>query len=60
MHAPVVSFPVFVKDYRKQHLVMFEIEMVPVPILYRNTRANSYTKVSIHKPYIPAGDDYYI
>ena len=60
MHALVVSFPVFVKDYRKPPLAMFEIEMVPVPIPDRNPRANSYTQVSIHKPYIAAGDDYYI
>ena len=32
MHALVVSFPVFVKDYQKSSLAMFEIETVPVPI----------------------------
>ena len=60
MHALVVSFPVFVKDYRKLPLAMFEIEMVPVPIPDRNPRANSCTKLGIYKPYIAAGDDYCI
>ena len=31
-----------------------------VPIPDRNDKADSYTKVSIHKPYLAAGDDYYI
>ena len=60
MHALVVSFTVLEKDYRKPPLAMFEIETVPVLIPDMNTRANSYTKVSIHRPYITTGDDYYI
>ena len=39
---------------------MFEIETVPVSIPDKNNRANSCTKVNIQKPYIAAGDDYYI
>ncbi len=39
---------------------MYEIETVHVPVPDRNHKANSYTKVQIHKPYIAAGDDYYI
>ena len=39
---------------------MLEIETVPVSITDKNNRADSYTKVNIHKPYIAAGDDYYI
>ena len=58
MHALMVSFAMFVKEYRKPPFTMFEIETVPVPIPDRNPRANSYTKVNIHKPYIAAGDDY--
>ena len=45
MLALVVSFPMFVKDYRKPPLAVFEIEMFPVPIPDSNPRANSYTKV---------------
>ena len=60
IHALVVSFPVFIKDYQKPSLTMFEVETVAVPILDKNNRADSYTKVDIHKPYIAAGDIYYI
>ena len=60
MYALVVIFPLFVKDYRKPPLVMFEIETVPFVIPDKNPRANSYTKVNIHKPYIAAEDDCYI
>ena len=33
MHALVVSFPGFVKEYQKSSSAMFEIGTVPVPIL---------------------------
>ena len=39
---------------------MFEIETVPVLMPDKNNRADTYTKGNIHKPYIAAGDDYYI
>ena len=58
--ALVVSFPVFMKDYAKSSFAIFEIETVPVPIPDKNNRADSYTKVNIHKPSIAASDDYYI
>ena len=34
--------------------------MVAVPMPDRNRKADSYTKVCIQKPYLVAGDDYYI
>ena len=39
---------------------MFEIETVPVPIQDKHNRDDSYIKGNIHKPYITAGDNYYI
>ncbi len=59
-HSLIVSFPVFVKDYKRTPLAMYEIETVHVPIPDKNHKADSYTKVQIHKPYIAAGDNYYI
>lgn len=59
-HSLIVTFPVFIKDYKAPSLSMYEIETIPVPIRDRNHRADSYSKVHIHKPYIAAGDDYYI
>ena len=59
-HSLIVSFPVFVKDYKRTPLAMYEIESVHVPIKDKNGKADSYTRVQIRKPYIAAGDDYYI
>ena len=59
-HALIVAFPVFIKDYRKPSLSMFEIETVPVPIPDKNKNADSHSKVIIHKSYIAVGADYYI
>ena len=53
-HSLVVTFPVFIKDYKQPPLSLFEIETVPVPIPDRNSQ------VRIQKDYIVAGMDYYI
>ena len=42
-HYLVVTFPVFIKDYKQPPLSLFEIETVPVPIPDRNTQADSYS-----------------
>ena len=39
---------------------MYEIESPPIPIPDKNTKANSYSQIKIHKPYIAVGEDYYI
>ena len=59
-HSLVVTFPVFIKDFKQPPLSLFEIETVPVPIPDRNRQADSYSKVRIQKDYIAAGMDYYI
>ena len=59
-HSLIVAFPVFVQDYRRPLLSLYEIESVPVPIPDENKRANSYSMVQIRKPYIVAGVEYYI
>ena len=50
----------FVKDFRQPPLKLYEVDMVAVPVPNRNRKADSYTKVGIQKPYLAAGDDYYI
>ena len=57
VHSLKVSFPLFIKDYRQPSLVMYEIESVTVPIPDKNTNANSYSQMRIHKPYITVGED---
>ena len=59
-HSLVVTFPVFIKDYKQPPLSLFEIETVPVPIPDRNKQADSCSQVRIQKDYIAAGMDYYI
>ena len=59
-HSLVVTFPVFIKDYKQPPLSLFEIETVPVPIPDRNKQADSYSQVRIQKNFIAAGMDYYI
>ena len=60
MHSLIVVFPVFIKDYKKPPLALFEIESVPVPIKDRNKQVDSYSQVVKEKPYIAVGKDYYI
>ena len=59
-HSLVVTFPVFIKDFKQLPLSLFEIETVPVPIPDRNRQADSYSQVRIQKDYIAAGMDYNI
>ena len=54
------SFPAFIKNYKQPPLSLYEVETVPVPILDKNVKANSYSQVRIEKSYIATGTDYYI
>ena len=56
----MVTFPVFIKDFKQPPLSLFEIETVPVPIPDKNRQADSYSQVRIQKSYIAAGMEYYI
>ena len=42
-HSLIVTFPVFIQDYRRPPLSLFEIETVPVPIPDQNEKADSYS-----------------
>ena len=46
-HSLIVTFPVFIKDYKQPPLSLFEIETVPVPVPDRNRQADSYSQVRI-------------
>ena len=59
-HSLIVTFPVFIQDYRRPPLLLFEIETVPVPIPDANEKADSYSQVQVKKPYITVGAEYYI
>ena len=46
-HSLIVTFPVFIKDFKQPPLSLFEIETVPVPIPDKNRQADSYSQVRI-------------
>ena len=56
----IVTFPAFIKNYKQPPLSLYEVETVPVPILDKNVKANSYSTGKNRKSYIAAGTDYYI
>ena len=56
----VVAFPIFVQNKKRTQMRLYELETVKVPILDKNTQADSYTEISLPKPYIAMNRDYYI
>ena len=59
-HSLIVTFPAFIKNYKQPPLSLYEVEIVPVPIIDKNVKANSCSKVRIENSYIAAGTYYYI
>ena len=37
----IIQFPVFVQPYTQQPLILYQLEIIPVPIVDKNTKANS-------------------
>ena len=56
----IIQFPGFVEPYMQARLTLYQIETVPVPILDTNDKVQSYTQLSIDKPYIALNDETYI
>ena len=56
----IVTFPVFIQDYRRPPLSLFHIETVPVPIPDENEKADSYLQIEVAKSYIAVGMEYYV
>ena len=56
----IVQFPLFVQPYTQQRLIMYQIEMVLVPILDRNNDAQSYIQLRVDKLYIALNIEMYI
>ena len=55
-----MTFPAFIKNYKQPPLSLYEVKTVPVAILDKNVKANSYSQVRIEKNYIAPETDYYI
>ena len=56
----IIQFPVFVQPYTQQPLILYQLETVPVPIVDKNTKANSCTELRIKKPCIALNTEIYI
>ena len=56
----IIQFPLFVQSYTQQPLILYQLKMVPVPIIDKNTKADSYMQLQITKPYIALSTETYI
>ena len=56
----IIQFPVFLQQYTQQPLILYRLETIPVPIVDKNTIADSYTELRIKKPYIALNTETYI
>ena len=46
-HSLIVTFPAFIKNCKQPPLSLYEVETIPVPIIDKNVKANSYSQVRI-------------
>ena len=56
----VITFPIFIRPIHSVPLVLYEIEVIDVPVEDDDHTRDSYTKVQITKPYIAANENHYI
>ena len=56
----IIQFPICVQPYTQKPLILYQLETVPVPILDKNIKAQSYTHLQIRKPYITLISETYI
>ena len=56
----IIQFPVFVQPYTQKHLILYQLERVPIPVLDKNTNAQSYMHLQVRKPYVALNLETYI
>ena len=56
----IIQFPVFIQPYTQQPVILYQLETVPVPVMDKNTKADTYTQLQIKKPYIALNTESYI
>ena len=54
------QFPVFVHPHNQQHLTLYQLKTVPVPIIDRNENAQSCTHLKVTKAHIALNSETYI
>ena len=55
-----IQFLVFVQPYTETKLTLYQIEIMPIPILDANDKVQSYTQLQVEKPYIAVNEETYI
>ena len=48
------------QPYTQQPLILDELETIPLAVVAKNTKANSYTEILVKKPYIALNSETYI
>ena len=43
----IMQFPVFIQPYTQQLLILYQLETVPVPIVDKNSNAQSFAELKI-------------
>ena len=56
----IIQFPVFVHLHNQQHLMLYQLETVPVPTMDKNEKAQSYTYLQVRRPDIVLNSETYI
>ena len=56
----IIQFRTFVHPQGQQHLILYQLETVQVPIVDKNSQAQSYTQLQTKKPYIALSSEIYI
>ena len=56
----IIQFPIFLQPYTQKPLILYQLEMVPIPILDQIIMAQSYTHLQIKKPYTALNSETHI
>ena len=56
----IIQFPIFAQPYTQHPLILYQLETVPVPVIDKNTKANTYTQLQITKSYVALNTETYI
>ena len=56
----IIQFPIFVQPYTQQPLILYQLETVPILIVDRNTKSDSYIQLQIKKLYLALNSETYI
>ena len=56
----IILFPIFIQPYTQQLLILHQLQTEPVPVIDKNTKADTFTQLQITKPYIALNTETYI